>query len=121
MFPTAASVTPHVKTGRLKALAITSADASILAPGLPPVALTLPGYESVSTHGFFAPAKTPANIVKQLNQEILLVLNRADIKDVLFANGLEVVGSSPERFAATMQSEMLRLRAVIKEAGIRAD
>ena len=121
MFPTAASVTPHVKSGRLKALAVTSAEPSVLAPGLPTVAAVIPGYQSVSIHGLFAPAKTPMTIVRRLNVEIVRLLNRADVKEKLFSSGLQAVGSSPEQLGAAMKSEMARLGKVIKDAGIRND
>ena len=76
---------PHIKSGRLRALAVTSAQPSALAPGLPTVAASgLPGYESVSMMGMFAPAKTPATIINRLNQEIVRVLNRARCEREVF-------------------------------------
>ena len=121
MFATAGSVTQHIKSGRLKALAVTSARPSELVPGLPTVAAGgVPGYESVSIFGAFAPARTPAPIINRLNQEILLLLNRAEVKEKFLNAGVETVGSSPEQFAATIKSEVARLGKVIKDAGIRA-
>ena len=122
MFPNAASVTPHVKSGRLRALAVTSAVPSALAPGLPTVTASgVPGYESLARFGMFAPAKTPEAVVRRLNQEIVRALNMADVKQKLFNSGAEVVGSSPEEFGTTIKSEMARLGKVIKDAGIRAE
>lgn len=118
IFGSAASLAPHVKSGKLKALAVTSARPSALAPGLPSIAATLPGYEAVSLYGMFAPAKTPAPIIKQLNQEIVRVLSRADIKEKFFNAGAEIVASSPEQFAATIKSEMALWGKLIKAAGI---
>ena len=69
--------------------------------------------------GIFAPAKTPAAIINRLNQEIVRVLNRAEVKEKFFNAGVEVVGSSPEQLAATIKSEMARMGKVIKDAGIR--
>ena len=120
MFATAGSVTSHMKSGRLKALAVTSARPSELVPGLPTVAASgVPEYESVSIFGAFAPAKTPAPIISRLNQEILLLLNKPDVKEKFLNSGVETVGSTPEQFAATIKSEVARLGKVIKDAGIR--
>jgi tripartite-type tricarboxylate transporter receptor subunit TctC len=122
MFATAGAVTPHVRSGRLKALAVTSAQPSVLAPDLPTVAASgLPGYELISVYGIFAPVKTPAAIVKQLNQEIVRILGRADVKERFLNNGMETVGSSPEELAAMRTSDMARMGKVIKDAGIRED
>jgi tripartite-type tricarboxylate transporter receptor subunit TctC len=66
----------------------------------------------------FAPAKTPAEIINLLHQEIVRALNRADVKELFLNSGAEVVGSSPEEFAATIKSDMARLGKVIKDAGI---
>ncbi|MBI4189464.1 MAG: tripartite tricarboxylate transporter substrate binding protein [Betaproteobacteria bacterium] len=122
MFATAGSVTPHLKSGRLKGLAVTSARPSALAPGLPAVTTSgLAGYESAAPYGIFAPAGTPATLINRLNQEIVRVLKQADVKDRFFNSGIEIVGSSPEGLAATVKSEMARSGKVIKDAGIRAE
>ncbi|MBI3938727.1 MAG: tripartite tricarboxylate transporter substrate binding protein [Betaproteobacteria bacterium] len=122
MFAAAGSVAPHIKSGRLRALAVTSAQPSALYPGLPTVAASgLPGYESASTYGIFAPAGTPATTINLLNLEIVRALNRADVKERLFGSGIETVGSPPEELTARMKSEMARLGKVIKDAGIRTD
>ncbi len=121
MFAAAAAVMAQVKSGRLKALAVASARPSALAPGLPTVAAYLPGYESVSVHGIFAPAGTPATIIRQLHQEIVRALGTQDVKERLLKLGLETIGSSPEQLTAMMKSEMARLGKVIKDAGIRAE
>jgi len=122
MFPNATSVTAHVKAGRLRALAVTSAQPSVLAPGLPTVAAAgLPGYESISRHGMLAPARTPAAIVMRLNQEIAHYLATPDAAKRLLTAGVEAVGSSPEELTATMKTEMTRLGKVIRDAGIRAE
>lgn len=120
MFPNAGAE-PHRKSGRIKGLAVTSGEPSALFPDLPTVAASLPGYESVSVLAIFAPAKTPASIVRRLNQEIVRVLNRADVKQKFSNTGAEVVGSSPEQLAVAVKSEMARLSKLIRDAGIRAD
>ena len=115
-------VAPHVKTGKLRALAVTSAEPSALTPGLPTVAASgLPGYEVVGLTGIWAPAKTPAAIINRLNQEIVRVLNRADVKERFLNAGSEVVGGSPQEFTAMIKSDIARMSKVIKDAGIKVD
>ncbi|MES2562286.1 MAG: tripartite tricarboxylate transporter substrate-binding protein [Pseudomonadota bacterium] len=121
MFAVPGSALPHVASGRLRALAVTSAQATPLAPGLPPVSATLPGYESVSYLAIFAPAGTPEAIVKRLNQEIVRVLMRADIKEKFSTAGIDTVGNSPDELSALVKAEVNRMGKVIKAAGIRAD
>lgn len=122
MFPSAGSVTAHLRSGKLKGLAVTSSEPSALAPGLPTVAASgLPGYESSLVLGVFAPSSTPVRLITQLNQEIVKVLRAPDIKEKLFNTGVEVVAGSPSQFATRVQSEMKRLGKLIREAGIRAD
>ena len=122
MFPTAPPALPYIKSGKMRALAIGSAEPSALAPGLVTMAASgLPGYEAESILGMFAPAGTPATIINRLNQETVRFLNRADVKERLLNVGLEMVGSSPEQFAGKIRSEMARMGKVIRDAGIRAD
>jgi len=122
MFPTAGAVIPLAKAGRIRALAVTTAQPTALMPGLTTVARAgLPGFESASSTGVYAPAKTPPAIVKRLNQDIVRVLTQADVKEKLFNTGVEVVGSTPEQFAAAVKSEMIRMGKLIKDVGIRAE
>jgi len=122
MIATAGTVAPHLKSGRLRALAVTSAQPSPLAPGLPTVAASgLPGYESIQIYGVFAPSRTAAAIVKRLHDEIVRVLGRADVKEKFLAAGVEPVGSTPQQLAATIKSEIVRMSKVIKDAGIREE
>ena len=121
MFPPAPSAMAHVASGRLRALAVTSAQTSALAPNLPTVAASLPGYESVSIVGIFAPAGTPESIVNRLNQEIVRVLNAADIKDKLLKSGADAIGGSPQQLTATLKSEVARMGKVIRDRGIREE
>jgi tripartite-type tricarboxylate transporter receptor subunit TctC len=122
MFATAVVAKPHVVSGKLTALAITSAQPSALMPGLPTVAASgLPGYESASTLGAFGPAATPSAIIRLLNREIVQVLNEPDSKQRLFGAGIEVVGSTPEQFAAAIKNDMARTGQVIRQAGIRIE
>ena len=118
-FSSTGTVMLHGKSGRLRALAVTTAQPSALVPGLPTVAAAgLPGFEAGTIYGMFAPVKTPATIINRLNEEVVRVLNRADVKERLFNAGVQVVGSSPEKFTATMKSEMAKWGKVIKDANI---
>ena len=115
MFPAAGSITAHVKSGRLRALAVTTAEPTPLAPDLPTVAQAgVPGYESISLSGYFAPAKTPTAIIQRLNQDIARVLNDADNKQRMAALGVELAGSTPEGFADMIKTETARMSGVFK-------
>jgi tripartite-type tricarboxylate transporter receptor subunit TctC len=116
-----AAAAPHIKSGKVRALGVGSAQPSALLPGAPTIASTVPGYESVASQAMFAPAGTPAAIVTRLNREVVRVLNTPDMKAKMFDTGAEVVGNSPEQFAAVMKSEIARLGKVIKDAHITAE
>jgi len=101
---------------------MTSAQPSALFPGLPTISASgLPGYEAVGRFVIFAPAGTPVAIVTRLNQEIVRVINTAEVKDKFVTIGGEVAGGSPEATAAMIKSEMARMGKVIRDAGIRAE
>lgn len=120
MFAAVGSVSSHVKTGLLKALAVTSVRPTPLASDLLTVAASvLPGYELVGVLGIFAPAGTPAALVQRFNREIAQVLHKNDVKETFFNTGTEIVASTPEELTATMKSEINRMGKVIKDAGIR--
>jgi tripartite-type tricarboxylate transporter receptor subunit TctC len=122
MFATATSSLPHVKSGRLKALAVSSAEPSALAPGLPTIAASgVPGYAAEAIYGVWAPAMTPAAILSRLNQEIVKVLTTPQTRDRFFSSGAEVVASTPQAFAAEIKAETARLDKVFKSAGISAN
>ena len=122
MFPSAGAVTTHLRSGRLRALAVGGAEPSALVPDLPTIAgAGLPGYESSSLQGMFAPAKTPEAIINRLNQEIVRVLNRSDVKEKLFSAGVEVVGSSPEQLAAAVKVDTENMSKVIRDNSIRIE
>lgn len=120
MFPTTAAGLPHVRSGRLRALAVTSLQPSALAPGLPTVAESgLAGYESVVMYAMFAPARTPATIIKRLHAELVQFRKSAGATERFFGAGVEVVASSPAELATAMASEMTRMGKLIKEARLR--
>jgi tripartite-type tricarboxylate transporter receptor subunit TctC len=122
MFPTGPSAMPHVKAGRLRVLAVTSAQPSALVPGVPTVAATgVPGYEMVSFTGMFAPAKTPKSLITRLNQDAVRMLGVPESKERFLNAGAETVGGTPDQFGAAVKSEMARLGKLIRDAGIRAE
>ncbi len=114
-------VLPHVRSGRLRAIAVTGAKHFSLLPELPTVAETLPGYEVDSWYGVFAPAGTPAAIVDRLNAEIASALRSPDVKRLLEADGSEAVGSSAAAFGAIIRAEYARWAPVVRESGARTD
>ncbi len=122
MFPNAGVAAPHLKSGRLRALAVTTVAPSALAPGLPPLsAAGVPGYESSSQFALVAPSGTPPAIIERLNHEMVAALRRPDVTERLFGSGVEVLTGTPAELAATMKSEMAKWGKVIKEAGIREE
>jgi tripartite-type tricarboxylate transporter receptor subunit TctC len=119
MFAAAAPARPHIQSGRVKALAVTTATRSPSYPELPTVAEAgVPGFEAVSVHGIFLPAKTSDAIIGRLQQEIVRVLQSADAKERLASIGAEPVGGTPAQLATTIKEEVARMGKVIREAGI---
>lgn len=120
MFPSAGSAAGHVASGRLRALAVTTAKPSELLPGLPTIAsMGLPGYEASSPFGIFAPAGTPQAIIARLNKEIVKVVNTAELKERILKMGMQPVGSSAAELKATVMAEVAKWGQVVKDAGIR--
>ena len=122
MISTASSSVPHMKSGKVRALAVTSAQPSALAPGLPTVSATgLPGYEVISVDAVFARAKTSSAIVNRLNQEIARALAKEDLKQKFFSAGSEVAAGPAHELGAFVKSEIAKWGKVIRQAGIRVD
>jgi tripartite-type tricarboxylate transporter receptor subunit TctC len=121
MFGGAAGLNPHIKSGRLRALAVTSAQPSALIPGMPPIAESVPGYNFKSTYAMFAPAGASQAIIARLNRELAAVLNQPDVKNRLSSVGVESGASRPDQLASTVKSEMAMFEKVIKDAGLRLD
>jgi tripartite-type tricarboxylate transporter receptor subunit TctC len=120
-FGTATSATPHVRSGRLRALAVTTIKPTPVFPGLPALADTLSGYEAASIYGVFVPARTSPTIITRLNRAIVRHLHTEEVRERFLNVGVDVVGSSPGELAAAIKSDMERLGKMIKETGIRAD
>jgi tripartite-type tricarboxylate transporter receptor subunit TctC len=122
MTPNVLTALPHIKAGKLRALAVTSAKRSEALPEVPTIAESgLPGYDSVQWYGVLAPAGTPREIVARLHAEIARALRAPDVRERLAADGAEPVGSSPEEFAAFIRSEIDKWARVASAAGIRAE
>ena len=121
-FPNAAAAAAYVRARRLTGLAVTSAQPSALAPGLPTVAASgLPGNESKAILGLFAPAKTAPAIIELLNIEIVRVLGDAEVKQRLFDSGSESSPGKPQELTAVMKTDRATTGKMIQETGIRAE
>jgi tripartite-type tricarboxylate transporter receptor subunit TctC len=121
-FGTSLSVVPHVRTGRLRALATTGAQRSTALPDLPTVAEAgVPGYEASLWYGFVGPAKMPPEIVHKLNAEIVAVLGLPDVRQRLTEQGVEARTNTPEEFSKLLASDVERWAKVVKRTGITAD
>jgi tripartite-type tricarboxylate transporter receptor subunit TctC len=122
LFSLALVVTPHVRSGKIKGLAVSSGQRSAVAPELPTIAESgYPGFEVVGWFGILAPAKTPPAIVAKLHDEIVRVLKMPDTRQRLASQGADVVASTPGEFAAYIKSETERWAKVIKSAGIHME
>lgn len=111
---------PHIRSGRLRALGVTSANRSPLLPDVPTIAEAgLPGYEMTARFGLTAPARTPPDVIARLNAEVVRALQTPQLKERFAGLGFDTVGSSPEEFNRLVAAEYLRLGKLIKEAGIK--
>ncbi|RJG06788.1 tripartite tricarboxylate transporter substrate binding protein [Noviherbaspirillum cavernae] len=122
MFDAAASSMPHVKSGKLRALAVTSAKRSTLLPDLPTVAESgLPGYEAMPWLGILAPAGTSPEIVNRLNAEVTKVLAQPEVKEKFAGLGLEIIGGTPKQFADFIKADLVKWAKVVKDSGAKVD
>lgn len=122
MFSPTSTVLPHVKSGRLRALAVTTAARLPSLPDLPTVAESgLTGYETVTWFGFVVPAATSRDIVGRLNAEIVKVLAQPEVSQQFAVQGIDVIGGTPEQFATYIRGEIAKWARVINESGARAE
>lgn len=113
---------PYVKSGRVRALAISSERRSQLWPDLPTISETgLPGYESGASYGLVTPARTPAVVVRKLNAEVSRILSEPDVRSRLASQGMDIAAGTPQDFARFMKVEIAKWAHVIKASGARAD
>ncbi len=115
------AVLPTVKSGKLKALGVTSAQRSPFVPDLPAIAETVPGYEFIGWYSLVAPAGTPARILGKLNAEIGSILKTPEFRERLAALGAEPVSSTPQELAAYMQLQTGKMRKAVQESGAHPD
>jgi tripartite-type tricarboxylate transporter receptor subunit TctC len=122
MFSGMSSVMPHLKSGKLRALAVTGAQRSAAVPEVPTIAESgFPGFEATAWYGVLAPAGTPKAIVTRLHDEIVGALKVPEVKERLEMVGFELVGGTPEAFGAYIKSEIKKWAQVVKTAGIKAE
>ena len=122
MFATAASVLPHTRSGRLRALAVTSIQRSPSVPELPTVAESgIAGFEALTWHGIVVPAATPVPVIAKINAEVNAILATAEMKERFATQGVEARGGKPEEFAAFLRSEIPKWTKVVRESGAKVD
>lgn len=121
LFTTTLSAAPHINSGKMRAVAITSAKRQASMPDVPTVGESLPGYRAEAFQGMVAPAGVPQAIVNKLAAEVASIVKSPEIVQHFQANGAEAVGSTPKEFAAFLKAEMQKWNKVIKDAGIKQD
>jgi tripartite-type tricarboxylate transporter receptor subunit TctC len=120
-FAVVPAVLSTVKQGKLRGLGVTSLKRTPLAPDLPTVAETIPGYEVIGWYGLVAPARTSPEIISRINAEVVKALQTPEFRERLVGMGAEVIGSTPQQFAAYLPQQIEFTRQLIKESGARAD
>ena len=122
IFENLPTILPHVRSGKLRMLAVGTRERSVLAPEFPTIAEEgVPGYDSATVFGVLAPAKTPPAVIAQLNREMVKILQSAEGKSALAARGLQAVGSTPQQYRAQIRDEFTRYGRIAQSAGIRLD
>ena len=122
MFDAYASSGPFIKDGRVRLLAVTTAQRSKSLPDTPTVAKSgLPGYEAMPWLGFVAPAGTPAPVVNKLYNELHEVLKEPEVQEKFRSLGLDIIGSKPEEFSAFLRKDIVKWAKVVKDSGAKAD
>ncbi len=116
------SASPHIRTGRIRALAVTGRKRTIVAPDLPTMAEAgVPGYEMVTWHGLLTPAGTPADVISRIQTETVNALKTPEIRNYLEGLGLDLVGSNSVEFGEFMRTEITKYRELIQTAGIKPE
>jgi tripartite-type tricarboxylate transporter receptor subunit TctC len=110
-----------LRTGRVRALAVTSPRAATVLPDVPPLATFYPGFASANWYGMFAPARTPATIVERLHAEVVNAVKTPEIRDFMIKEGAEPVASSPQEFAAYLRGEIERYRRIVEAGKLKLD
>jgi tripartite-type tricarboxylate transporter receptor subunit TctC len=116
------SVLPHIKSGKLRALAVTSLERSPVAPDVPTVAESgYPGFEALAWHGILAPARTPASVIETLNREFAKAVRDPETKALLANQAMQTVGSAPDAFAAFIKRDIGTWKAVAEAAKVTVE
>ncbi|MDP2240674.1 MAG: tripartite tricarboxylate transporter substrate binding protein [Burkholderiales bacterium] len=115
------AVLSSVRSGRLRALGVTSAKRSAIVPELPAIGETVPGYEFIGWYSVFAPAKTPSAIINKLNRELVKAAQSPGLRDRLADIGVEATGSTPKELAAYLAVQIEKMGAAVKASGARPD
>jgi tripartite-type tricarboxylate transporter receptor subunit TctC len=121
LFTTTISAAPHINSGKLRAIAITSAKRQASMPDVPTVGETLPGYRAEAFQGMVAPAGVPRAIVEKLSAEVARIVRLPEVARRFQLDGADAVGSTPKEFAAFLTAEMQKWGKVIREAGIKPE
>jgi len=121
MFGTILPVMPHIKAGKMRAIAVSSPTRAPSLPDVPAVAETLPQFEATAWYGIFTQAAVPADIIAQLNGELARIITAPEMRERLARDGTESVGNTPEQFAAYFKASMAKWARVIREANIRIE
>jgi tripartite-type tricarboxylate transporter receptor subunit TctC len=122
MFATMPAAMPHVKSGKLRPIAVTTDKRSHTLPELPTIAEAgVKGYEASTWYGLLAPAGTPQPVITRLHDEVVRALKTPDMREKFASQGFEPAGTTPAEFAAYIKSEIAKWGKVIRDAGIKAD
>ncbi len=114
-----AGAVPMMKSGKLRGLAVTAPKRLAALPDMPAMAEALPGFEIVGWYGVFGPAKLPKPIVTRLHDEIVKILHRQDVKDIIVGDGAEPVGNTPEEFRRFLDADVAKWAKLVKESGAK--
>ena len=122
MFDNLPVVLPHIRSGKLRLMGLGTQQRSALIPGAPTISEAgVPGYEASTAFGVLAPAHTPTAVVTRLNQEIVRILQNAETRERLAAQGLEAVGGTPQQYEAHLRAELAKYARIVKTAGIKVE
>jgi tripartite-type tricarboxylate transporter receptor subunit TctC len=122
MFATASSVVPHIREGKVRALGVATLQRTAVLPDIPTIdELGIKGFDATTWHGLVAPARTPKDIVATLNRALVATLDDPAVKKSLGDLGVDIIGGSPEQFAAYIKSEIPKWTAIIKASGAKLD
>lgn len=121
IFEPIGTMLPHIRAGKLKALGVTTAKRSPVAPEIPAIAEALPGYDTSTWYGILAPAGTPAEVVRKIHGELVRITQSPEMKERLLAQGLQPVANTPEQFATVLKDDVQRWTKLVKDAGITVE